>query len=188
MTTGNRLPPSLKLPLLLALCAAPLMLSGCSGVRQALGVERSSPDEFAVIDQAPLVVPPDFRLRPPDDRGGRTRVIDSRRVAASTIFGEGARDFMDGAVGASELALLQAAGTEIADPDIVAILEWETTGRVTDPELADRIVNYDTPDEVVAAEAEQQRLRRNRRDGRRPDEGAVPTIERRGDGGFMDIF
>ena len=50
-----------------AIAAAALAgLAGCSGgTRQALGLVRSSPDEFAVVAKAPLVLPPDFGLRPP---------------------------------------------------------------------------------------------------------------------------
>ena len=38
-------------------------LSGCAGGGGVLGRDR--PDEFAVSRQAPLVIPPDFSLRPP---------------------------------------------------------------------------------------------------------------------------
>lgn len=182
--TARPFPRGTVRPFTLIVLMLPLALAGCSGIRQALGIERNSPDEFAVIDQAPLVIPPDFKLRPPDDRGGQQRIIDSRRQAASTVFGEGAVDFMDGAVSQAELAFLRAAGTEQADPEIKKIIEWETTGRVTDPELSDRIIKYNGPDEMVAAKAEAQRLRRNRQAGRKPSEGTVPTIERN-DGGII---
>src|SRR5579884_2208102 len=43
----------------------PLLVSGCGGFRQAIGLDRSGPDEFAVETRAPLTIPPDFDLRPP---------------------------------------------------------------------------------------------------------------------------
>ncbi|MBM3507404.1 MAG: DUF3035 domain-containing protein, partial [Alphaproteobacteria bacterium] len=45
--------------------AASVMLGGCSNVRESLGLVRQSPDEFTVVTKSPLVLPPDFGLRPP---------------------------------------------------------------------------------------------------------------------------
>lgn len=41
------------------------MLLGCQDIREAAGVVKTPPDEFAVVTKAPLVIPPDFNLRPP---------------------------------------------------------------------------------------------------------------------------
>ena len=49
--------------LVAALCA--IALSGCSSIRDLAGLQKKSPDEFAVTTKAPLVIPPDFNLRPP---------------------------------------------------------------------------------------------------------------------------
>ena len=44
----------------------PLALAACEGVKQELGMTKQAPDEFAVVaSKAPLVVPPEFTLRPP---------------------------------------------------------------------------------------------------------------------------
>jgi hypothetical protein len=48
-----------------------LLLSGCSDLRKSIGLERTSPDEFAVESRAPLTMPPDFELRPPQPGAGR---------------------------------------------------------------------------------------------------------------------
>src|SRR5205085_355976 len=45
--------------------AGALVISGCSDLKKAIGLERSTPDEFAVESRAPLTMPPDFDLRPP---------------------------------------------------------------------------------------------------------------------------
>lgn len=45
--------------------AALLLLSGCESIRQATGAEKTPPDEFTVLTKSPLVIPPDFNLRPP---------------------------------------------------------------------------------------------------------------------------
>ena len=53
--------PKLKTVLLLASAGAMLASCGGNGV-----FNRERPDEFAVQRQAPLVVPPDFSLTPPE--------------------------------------------------------------------------------------------------------------------------
>jgi len=51
--------------------AAALSLQGCTGLKRSIGLEKTSPDEFAVESRAPLEMPPDFDLRPPQP--GATR-------------------------------------------------------------------------------------------------------------------
>ena len=43
-----------------------LFLSSCSKVRKSAGVTRKSLDEFQVVENPPLVIPPDFNLLPPE--------------------------------------------------------------------------------------------------------------------------
>jgi len=42
-----------------------LALTACEDFKKAVGIEKTSPDEFAVESRAPLTIPPDFDLRPP---------------------------------------------------------------------------------------------------------------------------
>ena len=67
-----------------------LALAGCGQgtVQEALGMGKRSPDEFAVVSRAPLILPPDYGLRPP--RPGRSRPgVDtpSERARASLTGG-----------------------------------------------------------------------------------------------------
>ena len=47
----------------MALVAAGASMSGCTAIRRNLA--PVTPDEFRVVSRAPLVVPPDYALRPP---------------------------------------------------------------------------------------------------------------------------
>ena len=47
------------------LAGAVFALVGCDSIRSAAGVSKSAPDEFAVVTKAPLIIPPDYNLRPP---------------------------------------------------------------------------------------------------------------------------
>ncbi|MCH9753959.1 MAG: DUF3035 domain-containing protein [Alphaproteobacteria bacterium] len=45
-----------------------LSLNSCdSGLKKSLGITHNSPDEYSVLKNAPLSVPPNFELTPPSD-------------------------------------------------------------------------------------------------------------------------
>jgi len=48
---------------------------------------RIRPDEYAVTRQAPLVVPPDFALTPPNPGAPRPQDVDSSKQALDALFG-----------------------------------------------------------------------------------------------------
>ncbi len=140
---------------------AALSLSGCTSVRQALGSEKTAPDEFRVVSKAPLVVPPEFNLRPP--RPGEARPMELRAdlQARSAVFG------VQTGTSASEgerLFIEKAGGTN-ADPRIRAVIDEETGGVARKPTgFADRLLGLvrptsTQPADPLMAEAEAERLR-----------------------------
>lgn len=51
----------------LVLIAAAGALAGCgTTIQDTFGMGKRSPDEFQVVRRAPLVLPPDYKLRPPE--------------------------------------------------------------------------------------------------------------------------
>jgi len=70
----------------LALVAMGLVLSGCGGFRESLGLTKNSPDEFAVVTHKPLVVPPEFGLRPPRPGEKRPEEFESSKQAVAALF------------------------------------------------------------------------------------------------------
>ncbi|WP_448585518.1 DUF3035 domain-containing protein [Thermaurantiacus sp.] len=88
-----------------------LVLAGCSG-----GIaDRERPDEFAVGRQAPLVIPPDFTLRPPAPGAPRPLATDSQQQALEALFGPGV---VLPPKSATELSLLEDARATTVDPMI----------------------------------------------------------------------
>lgn len=71
----------------LVLALAGLAVAGCSGGL----LDRKRPDEFAVGRQAPLVIPPDFSLVPPQPGAPRPLATDSQQQALEALFGPGVR-------------------------------------------------------------------------------------------------
>ena len=95
------------------------MLSACSSVKEDLGLGRSPPDEFAVVDRPPLAMPPDYGLRPPEPGAPRPQEVDSAMRANDTLFGaEDKKQEPAGHMSAAEKALLEQAGANKASSDI----------------------------------------------------------------------
>jgi hypothetical protein len=74
----------MRLKSLLAAATAATLLSGC-GTGNLFNRDR--PDEFAVQRQAPLVVPPDFALTPPQPGAPRPTDQSSQQQALEALFG-----------------------------------------------------------------------------------------------------
>lgn len=63
--------------------AAVLGLAACGGI----SIDRERPDEFAVQRQAPLVIPPDFHLVPPEPGAPRPVEGTASQQALEALFG-----------------------------------------------------------------------------------------------------
>jgi len=103
------------------LVVAAVALSGCDTIRDAAGMEKSAPDEFAVLTKAPLTIPPDYNLMPPRPGAVPTNQTEPTDTAQAALFGS------DPATVASQLPdsysqgekmLLANAGIQGADPAI----------------------------------------------------------------------
>ena len=51
---------------LILILSSSLLTVSCSKVRESAGVNRKNIDEFSIIENPPLIIPPDFNLLPPD--------------------------------------------------------------------------------------------------------------------------
>jgi hypothetical protein len=70
---------------ILMLAGGATLLGACSQGGSLFN--RIRPDEFAVSRQAPLVVPPDFSLMPPNPGAPRPQDLDSSKQALDALFG-----------------------------------------------------------------------------------------------------
>jgi hypothetical protein len=74
--------------LVAALGAATLPLGGCDSFNRAIGKTRVIPDEFQVVSNAPLAIPPDYALRPPRVGNGPEQANPTDQ-ARETVFRAG---------------------------------------------------------------------------------------------------
>ena len=178
MTARLRAPLVLCLGLLLA-----GTLGGCGDTRKALGFDKVTPDEFKIVSRAPLSLPPDYALRPPQPGAVRPQeqTIPQRAMAVVTGSQQAERGRADASVG--ENALLAKVGADRANPGIREIIDRESTALAdADTTLLDRLMFWRTPDDlspVVDPQRETQRLRENAALGRPMSDGDTPTIRRR---------
>ena len=176
-------------------------LTGCGGdsIREALGYNKNAPDEFAIVTKAPLIVPPNFALRPPQP--GATRAQASpQRTAETALFGSESTGSVSGGqiVTASlpsegEQTLLANAGAGDADPQIRAVVNAETRSlEEKSKTFVDEVLFWQeqTPPDahIVDATAEVQRLRENEATGKPVTEGETPAIEPKRKGWLEGIF
>jgi hypothetical protein len=112
-------------------------LAGCASTRNALGLTKVTPDEFRVVTKAPLVVPPDFSLRPPAPGKPRPQELQPESAARTALLG--AREGESRSDG--EKLLVAKAGGEKADPLIRYVVDDEF-GDVAHKEksFADRVM------------------------------------------------
>lgn len=103
-----------------AVLTAGLALIGCQGIREATGVAKLPPDEFTVLTKAPLVLPPDYNLRPPQPGVASRNEIDPDDQARAALFDNPVAqaaalgtNYSDG-----EKTLLSKSGALSVDPDI----------------------------------------------------------------------
>lgn len=107
------------------LCATVLVaaagLGGCQSTSKALGMTKVVPDEFRVVTKAPLVVPPDYALRPPAPGEPRPQELQPESAARAALAGQAA----GAARTDGERLLVARAGVDKADPLIRYVVDDE---------------------------------------------------------------
>ena len=89
--------------------ASVALLSGCGAGRS---LDRARPDEFAVARQAPLVIPPDFALVPPQPGAARPQDTAANAQTLDALFGGNTQR------SAAENGVVSQAGGDVADAGI----------------------------------------------------------------------
>lgn len=183
----------------LALVAvAGLLLSACSTSKETFGLGKQSPDEFQVIARAPLTLPPNFQLRPPQPGSVRPQEGSAEAQARKTVFRADDQTrsldevMPDDGRSVGERSLLAAAGYTQADSDIRLTIERETNRINEENEsfVEDLIFwrDYPVPGEVVDANEESKRIREAEALGQPVVGDTVPTVERKEKGLLEGVF
>jgi len=118
------------------LLATALVATGCSSTSRALGLEKSAPNEFNILTKAPLVIPPEYNLRPPAVGASTAENNYTQRSAREALLGE--IDATEPSRG--EIALLAAAGANRASPEIRMEIDGVNSVERKSDSFADRVL------------------------------------------------
>lgn len=128
---------------------AALSLAGCDTIRNAAGMEKSAPDEFAVLTKAPLVIPPDYNLMPPRPGAVPTNQVEPTDAAQQALFGNDPATIasqLPSTYSDSEKMLLANAGVQNIDPQIRQHLQSDNKAMVaTDDGFTKDILFWQKP-------------------------------------------
>ncbi len=173
-----------------------LVLSGCGGVRAALGLGKIVPDEFAVVRHAPLAMPPDMDLRPPRPGAPRSQEVSPREQARSTLLGRSAAAGTGGGSAPSSLtpgekALLRQAGSQETPLNIREVVRIEAAAAgLQDRSFTDRLLFWrqTKEDEALDPEAEAARQKQEKQTAESPVMESGVVIKRKEGGLFGKLF
>jgi hypothetical protein len=137
-----------------AILSLSLALMGCEGLRQATGSAKLPPDEFTVLTKAPLVLPPDYNLRPPQpgiasrnepnpDDPSRAALFPQTAAEASAALGNG---YSDG-----EKLLLTKSNALTVDPNVRREVTSDVGQEDQGPAFAQKVLYSGTGAAPVAA-------------------------------------
>jgi hypothetical protein len=108
-----------RLFVLVALCSA--ALAACQS-RSPAEITAQGPDEFLVVGRSPLIVPPDYALRPPSPGEPRPQDLNPEGTARAALVGGRAAA---SASSEGERLLMVKAGANEADPRIKEVIDDE---------------------------------------------------------------
>ncbi len=162
---------------LVAILAAATAATGCASFSRAIGASKTTPDEFRVMTQAPLTLPPDYNLRPPRPGEARPQENDPATNAQAALFGEN--------VGANasqgERAFVSAAGATASNDGVRDTIDFEEQGVVRRSEgFSNSVLAFEGGTAVstpTTPEAEARRLE-DEESIRRATGGAPVVIQR----------
>ena len=123
--------PALRNNRIVLTFGACLMLAACGDdASDTFGYGKSAPDEFTVISRPPLILPPDYNLRPPGSGSARAAIPKPNEVAKILVLGKEAGTSEENTPAEDKL-LENAAASQPTGDSIRELIENERTGTVS---------------------------------------------------------
>ncbi len=144
-----------------ALAGLAIAISGCASAGKRLGLTKNSPNEFNILTKAPLIVPPEYNLRPPRVGESSAENNYSQNAARQALIG----DIDDSEPSKGEIVLMTKAGVGRANQEIRLEVDGQNSVERKTSGFADQVLFWnngrvDTPDgSPLDPEIEAKRLR-----------------------------
>jgi Protein of unknown function (DUF3035) len=156
---GNR--PAVRRAMWAKIACAALALAfvtGCGDTRKVLGLDKQTPDEFKIINRAPLSLPPDYALRVPEPGAQQRGETSIPQRALSAMTGTPVNAVSNSAPpnaasaadppDPGQTAFLKQIGADRIQPDIRATLERENSSLVAeDQNFLDSLMFWRKPED-----------------------------------------
>lgn len=160
----------------LAIFIAIIIVSACSDFKQRAGLIKEAPDEFTVITQPALIIPPNFELVPPKDADDDFFVTDTEAQAKNalreSLESENISDETDSELSQGEVLLLRRTDAVNVDNNIRKRIEKDNSQHV-----------------IVNSKKEAKRIKENLESGRAINDGDVLVIIDKKDKAILeDVF
>ena len=149
-----------------------LTLHACSKVRDSAGVTRKSIDEFQVVENPPLIIPPDFNLLPPDQLEEKNIDDEERELAQEILFGLDENEIQTVTQLSTMNQILSQADALDASSSIREELDREFAQEIKTDGIFQ--INWENEVEVLDAIKESERIRNKNFEGESIAEGDVP--------------
>ena len=115
-----------------------LVLSGCASASNALGLRKDAPNEFNILTNAPLVVPPEYNLRPPAPGTSSSYNNYSQKAAREALIG----DLDPAEPTRGEVVFLTRAGVGRTDPEIRLKIDGQNSVERKSDSFANRVLFF----------------------------------------------
>ena len=148
-------------------------LQGCSSFSSLMPNNRTVPNEFKVISNPPLSLPPDFNLRPPQ------KDAPIKRNSPEILFGSDISN--EAPIDSADEGFLSLTGASNKSDNIRSILDQEQAKQIEEDgkkNVLDKVLSYtrgdnEHKDPVVDSLAERKRIEESTKEGVHPAEGDV---------------
>lgn len=179
---------------LMVFCAG--LLAGCStSTREALGIKKQAPDEFKVVSNPPLSLPPQFSLRPPVRKIEVKEITSINGKEGRVVFEKTSADISTESMYTTkgENSFLSKAGASNANPNIKEILEKEANAPKEKKGMLNKIAFFSSKkesaeqDPIVDAMQEKERIMKNKSEGKAINDGETAVLEEK-DGLLNNVF
>jgi hypothetical protein len=132
-------------------------LASCSQIRESAGVNRKNIDEFKVVENPPLVIPPDFNLLPPEQLSEKNINDVEGELAKEILFGLDEEESDDTIqLSTMENIINQTSANEVDSSIRQEINEQFASEKNTDSRI------WENETEILDSIAESERLRNER--------------------------
>ena len=149
-----------------------LTLNACSTMRKSAGVTRKSMDEFQVVENPPLIIPPDFNLLPPNQLEEKNIDDIEKELAREILFGlDESQIQTETQLSTMNQILLQADALDVPS-SIREELDREFAQEIKTDGIFQ--INWENEVEVLDAIKESERIRNKNFEGKSIAEGDTP--------------